>query len=74
MSALGTSAAVMIDATSRKSASSSPRIVAAGVPMRMPDVTIGGRGSNGTAFRFTVSPTSWKRSSASLPDQSVLAG
>ena len=37
----------MIDATSRKSSSSKPRIVAAGVPSRTPDATIGGRSSNG---------------------------
>ena len=45
----------MIDATSRKSSSSKPRIVAAGVPIRTPEATIGGRSSNGTVLRFTVS-------------------
>ena len=41
--------------TSPKSSSSMPRIVAAGVPMRTPDATVGGRSSNGTVLRLTVS-------------------
>ena len=61
----------MIRATSRKSSSSKPRIVAAGVPIRTPDAIVGGRSSNGTVLRFTVSFTSCSRSSASLPVQSV---
>ena len=44
----------MIRPTSRKSSSSSPRIVIAGVPTRKPDATVGGRSSNGTVLRFTV--------------------
>ncbi len=35
--------------------------------MRRPEVTIGGRGSNGTALRLTVIPTWCSRSSAALP-------
>ena len=35
--------------------SSKPRIVAAGVPRRTPEATVGGRSSNGTVFRFAVS-------------------
>ena len=65
------SAPAMIRPTSRKSSSSKPRIVAAGVPIRTPEATVGGRSSNGTVFRFTVSCTSSSRSSASLPVQSV---
>ena len=57
----------MIAPTSRKSSSSSPRIVIAGVPTRKPDATVGGRSSNGTVLRFTVIQTSARRSSASLP-------
>ena len=53
--------------TSRKSSSSKPRIVAAGVPIRIPEATVGGRSSKGTVFRLTVSFTSASRSSASLP-------
>ena len=37
----------MIRPTSRKSSSSRPRIVIAGVPTRKPDATVGGRSSNG---------------------------
>ncbi len=46
----------MMSATSVNSASPKPRVASAGVPMRRPDVTIGGRGSNGTALRLTVMP------------------
>ena len=60
----------MIRPTSRKS-SSSPRIVIAGVPTRMPEATVGGRSSKGTVLRFTVIPTAASRSSASLPLHSV---
>ena len=67
MSASGRSAATTICATSRKSSSSKPRIVQAGVPIRTPDATVGGRSSNGTVLRFTVMSTSASRSSASLP-------
>ena len=61
----------MIDATSRKSSSSKPRIVAAGVPIRTPEATIGGRSSNGTVLRFTVSRHSSRRSCAARPVHSV---
>ena len=44
----------MTSATSAKAASPKPRVASAGVPMRSPEVTIGGRGSNGTALRLTV--------------------
>ena len=44
----------MMSATSVNSASPKPRVASAGVPMRRPEVTIGGRGSHGTALRFTV--------------------
>ena len=37
---------------------------------RTPEATVGGRSSNGTVFRLTVSFTSCSRSSASLPVQS----
>ena len=63
----------MIDATSRKSASSKPRIVAAGVPSRTPEATIGGRSSNGTVLRFAVSLHSSSRSCAAKPVHSVCA-
>ena len=39
----------------------SPRVVTAGVPMRMPLATIGGRGSNGMVFLFTVMSTALER-------------
>ena len=41
----------MIAPTSRRSSSSKPRIVTAGVPRRMPEASIGGRSSNGTVLR-----------------------
>ena len=62
----------MIAATSRKSSSSKPRIVIAGVPIRTPEATVGGRSSNGTVLRLTVIFTSCSRSSASLPVHSEL--
>ena len=62
----------MIAAVSRKSSSSKPRIVIAGVPMRTPEATVGGRSSNGTVLRFTVICTSCSRSSAALPVHSEL--
>src|SRR5205085_9440416 len=64
-------ASTMIVPISRKSSSSKPRIVAAGVPMRTPDATVGGRSSKGTVLRLTVNFTSCSRSSASLPVHSV---
>ena len=39
--------------------------------MRMPEVTIGGRWSNGTAFLLTVMPARSRRSSASCPVSGV---
>ena len=50
------SAVAMISATSVNSSAPKPRVARAGVPMRRPEVTIGGRGSNGTALRLTVMP------------------
>ena len=50
------SAAAMMSATSAKSSSPNPRVARAGVPIRRPEETIGGRGSNGTALRLTVMP------------------
>ena len=50
-------AVAMMSATSRNSSSPNPRVASAGVPIRRPEETIGGRGSNGTALRFTVMPT-----------------
>src|SRR5699024_8452541 len=50
------SAVPMTSATSRNSSAPNPRVASAGVPIRRPEVTIGGRGSNGTALRLTVIP------------------
>ena len=47
-----------------------PRVASARVPTRRPLVTIGGRGSNGTALRLTVMPMSCRRSSACWPSSS----
>src|SRR5687768_3035550 len=44
-----------------------PRVVTAGVPMRMPLAVIGGLGSNGMAFLFTVMPALPSAASAALP-------
>ena len=52
----GTSARARILPTSVKSSAWRPRVASAGVPRRRPLVTIGGRGSNGTALRLTVMP------------------
>ena len=38
-----------------------PRVVMAGVPMRMPEATSGGRVSNGIVFLFTVMPDAFER-------------
>ena len=51
-------AAQITRAISRMSSASNPRVASAGVPIRRPEVTIGGRGSNGTALRLTVMPIS----------------
>src|SRR5690625_105104 len=62
-------------ATSANSSLPKPRVARAGVPMRSPEVTRGGRGSLGTALRLTVIPTSCRRSSACWPDRkSVVSG
>src|SRR5699024_140412 len=53
----------MMSATSLKAWVPKPRVVSAGVPIRSPEVTIGGRGSHGTALRLTVMSTSCSRSS-----------
>ena len=50
------STAAMIRPTSTKSSTPSPRVASAGEPIRSPDETAGGRGSNGTALRLTVIP------------------
>ena len=57
----------MIWPTSAKSSRCRPRVASAGVPMRRPEASIGGRGSKGTALRLTVIPISCSRSSACLP-------
>ena len=44
-----------------------PRVVMAGLPMRMPDVTNGFSGSLGIAFLLTVMPARDSAASASLP-------
>ena len=44
-----------------------PRVVTAGVPMRMPLAVIGGFGSNGMAFLLTVMPALSRAASATLP-------
>ena len=66
-SGLGIIAWAMMSDTSVNSASLKPRVASAAVPIRTPDVTIGGRGSNGTELRFTVIPASCSRSWASIP-------
>ena len=40
--------------TSRNSAAPKPRVVPAGVPSRMPEVTVGFSGSNGMPFLLQV--------------------
>ena len=62
-----------MSATSVNSTSPKPRVASAGVPMRRPEVTHGGRGSNGTALRLTVMPASCRRSSACWPSRSECA-
>ena len=49
------------------SGSRMPRVVTAGVPMRMPLVTIGGFVSNGIVFLLTVMPALSSAASATLP-------
>src|SRR5438270_456259 len=60
----------MIRPISTKSSVWRPRVASAGVPIRSPLETAGGRGSNGTALRLTVIPTAASRSSACLPSSS----
>ncbi len=60
----------MMSATSPNSSSPNPRVARAGVPMRRPEETIGGRGSNGTALRLTVMPIRCSRSSPCCPSSS----
>ena len=47
-----------------------PHVVAGGVPIRIPDVINGERGSKGIAFRFNVIPTSFSNMPASFPVRS----
>ena len=61
----------MMAPTSRSSAGPMPRVVSAAVPMRTPEVTVGGRSSKGTPFLFTVMPARSSRSSPSLPVRGV---
>ena len=44
-----------------------PRVVTAGVPMRMPEATMGEFWSNGIAFLLTVMPARPSAASATLP-------
>ena len=57
----------MYSATRSISGSPMPRLVTAGVPMRMPLATIGGFLSNGMAFLLTVMPALPRAASATLP-------
>ena len=66
----GASAVAMIRPTSWKSSTCRPRVASALAPTRRPLVTIGGRGSKGTALRLTVMPISCRRSSACWPSSS----
>ena len=59
-----------MSATSVNSAAPKPRVARAGVPIRSPEETIGGRGSKGTALRLTVMPIRCSRSSACCPSSS----
>ncbi len=65
------SATQTTSAISRRSSSTRPRVVSAGVPIRRPEGFIGGRSSNGIALRLTVIPTSSRRLSAVLPSRPV---
>lgn len=57
----------MIRPTARISSSPKPRLVVAGVPIRIPDEMFGGFGSNGMPFLLTVTPISSRSRSASRP-------
>ena len=50
------------------SSSTKPRVVMAGVPTRIPEVTNGDLSSKGTIFLFTVISALTKAFSASLPE------
>ena len=49
------------------SGSPMPRVVTAGVPMRMPEATIGGFSSYGMVFLLTVMPAASSAASVTLP-------
>ena len=53
--------------TLRNSAGPKPRVVTAGVPSRMPEVTVGFSGSKGIAFLLQVMPARSRLSVAALP-------
>lgn len=61
------SAWATMSATAAKSSPVKPRVATAEVPRRRPEVTIGGRGSNGTVLRLTEIPISSSRISACFP-------
>src|SRR6185295_195842 len=61
------SARVIRSPITSMSASRIPRVVTAGVPMRMPLATMGGFLSNGMAFLLTVMPALPSAASATLP-------
>jgi len=48
-----------------------PRLVTDGVPMRSPDGLAGGRGSNGTALKFSSSPARSRAFAVGLPRTSL---
>jgi hypothetical protein len=58
--------------SSRNSSGPSPRVVIAGLPRRIPLVTNGLSGSNGTMFLFTVMSASSRSSSACFPVSPLL--
>ena len=58
---------MMSRAIVRISSGPKPRVVVAGVPIRIPEEVFGGSGSNGIAFLLTVIPISSRSCSASLP-------
>ncbi len=62
----------MNSAMTRISDSPMPRVVAAGVPRRMPLGLSGGRGSSGMICLFVVMPTASRISSAALPSNPTL--
>ena len=64
---LASSTSATRSAICSNSRSLKPRVVPAGEPMRMPLVTMGGRGSLGTAFLLTVMCALPSAASASLP-------